>query len=182
MANLQKTISVNHFIERLRASDVLMIDVRTPVEMGFEYCDGSVNIPLQDITAQSINDYKKNKGCSSDEPVYMLCASGQRATKAVAQLNDQIDSPLVIVEGGINAMKQAGFELKQGSGTVMSLERQVRIAAGSLVLVGAGLGTWVNPSFYLLSAFVGAGLVFAGLTNTCGMGLLLARMPWNRVG
>jgi hypothetical protein len=64
----------------------------------------------------------------------------------------------------------------------MSLERQVRIAAGSLVLLGVALGAFVSQWLYGLSAFVGAGLVFAGLTDTCGMGMLLARMPWNRRG
>jgi hypothetical protein len=64
---------------------------------------------------------------------------------------------------------------------MISLERQVRIAAGSLVLIGSALAWWVHPAFIGLAAFVGAGLVFAGATDTCGMGLLLARMPWNRV-
>ena len=64
---------------------------------------------------------------------------------------------------------------------VISLERQVRIAAGLLVLVAVTLGWLVHPAFLGLAAFVGAGLVFAGVTDTCGMGLLLARMPWNRV-
>ena len=64
---------------------------------------------------------------------------------------------------------------------MISLERQVRIAAGSLVVLGTALGAFVHPGFLALAAFVGAGLVFAGITDTCGMGLLLARMPWNRV-
>jgi hypothetical protein len=64
----------------------------------------------------------------------------------------------------------------------MSLERQVRIAAGSLVVLGTVLGAFVHPAFLGLPAFVGAGLIFAGVTDTCGMGMLLARMPWNRAG
>ena len=78
------------------------------------------------------------------------------------------------------ACAQAGLPLVRGK-QVISLERQVRIAAGSLVLTGVILGWFVHPIFFGLSAFVGAGLVFAGVTDTCGMGLLLARMPWNRV-
>ena len=84
------------------------------------------------------------------------------------------------VEGGTKACEQAGLPLVRGK-QVISLERQVRIAAGSLVLTGVILGWFVHPIFFGLSAFVGAGLVFAGVTDTCGMGLLLARMPWNRV-
>jgi rhodanese-related sulfurtransferase len=84
------------------------------------------------------------------------------------------------VEGGTLACVEAGLPVVRGKKAI-SLERQVRIAAGSLVLIGVLLGWLVHPALAGLAAFVGAGLVFAGLTDTCGMGLLLARMPWNRV-
>ena len=84
------------------------------------------------------------------------------------------------MEGGTLACVEAGLPVVRGRKAI-SLERQVRIAAGLLVLLGALLGWLVHPAFVGLSAFVGAGLVFAGVTDTCGMGLLLARMPWNRV-
>src|SRR5271157_3127554 len=87
---------------------------------------------------------------------------------------------VVNVEGGTLEWERAGLPVVRGKKTV-SLERQVRIAAGSLVVLGTGLGAFVHPGFLALSAFVGAGLVFAGITDTCGMGMLLARMPWNRV-
>ena len=86
---------------------------------------------------------------------------------------------MVNVEGGTLACEQAGLPVERGRKT-MSLERQVRITAGSLVVIGTVLGRFVHPGFYGLSAFVGAGLVFAGVTDTCGMGMLLARMPWNQ--
>ena len=85
----------------------------------------------------------------------------------------------VNVEGGTLAWEQAGLPVVRGK-KAMSLERQVRIAAGSLVVLGTALGAFVHPGFLGLSAFVGAGLVFAGVTDTCGMGMVLARMPWNR--
>jgi Flp pilus assembly protein TadB len=94
-------------------------------------------------------------------------------------LQDHIDSPLVVIEGGLNSLKQQGLTPQQGQGKVISLERQVRIAAGLLVLIGVVLGTWYSPWFYALSGFVGAGLTFAGVTDTCAMGMALARMPWN---
>lgn len=84
------------------------------------------------------------------------------------------------VEGGTLAWEGAGLPVVRGR-RVISLERQVRIAAGALVVAGVLLGWLVHPAFLGLSAFVGAGLVFAGVTDTCGMGLLLARMPWNRI-
>jgi rhodanese-related sulfurtransferase len=86
----------------------------------------------------------------------------------------------VSVDGGTQAWEAAGLPIVRGQKTI-SLERQVRIAAGSLVVLGAVLGYFVHPYFIGLSAFVGAGLVFAGVTDTCGMGMLLARMPWNKV-
>jgi rhodanese-related sulfurtransferase len=87
---------------------------------------------------------------------------------------------VVNIEGGTLAWEEAGLPVVRGQ-KMMSLERQVRIAAGALVLIGVILGWLVDPTFAGLAAFVGAGLVFAGLTDTCGMGMLLARMPWNRV-
>ena len=87
---------------------------------------------------------------------------------------------MINVEGGTLACVERGLPAVRGRKTI-SLERQVRIAAGAMVLLGAGLGWLVHPAFMGLSAFVGAGLVFAGLTDTCGMGLMLARMPWNQV-
>ena len=86
---------------------------------------------------------------------------------------------MVNVEGGTLACVDAGLPVVRGKKAV-SLERQVRIAAGSLVLLGAAL-SFVHPAFVGLSAFVGAGLVFSGITDTCGMGMILARMPWNQV-
>jgi rhodanese-related sulfurtransferase len=88
---------------------------------------------------------------------------------------------VVNVEGGTKAWDEAGLPVVRGQKAI-SLERQVRIAAGTLVLIGALLGYFAHPYWIGLSAFVGAGLIFAGVTDTCGMAMLLARMPWNRVG
>jgi predicted branched-subunit amino acid permease len=74
----------------------------------------------------------------------------------------------------------AGLPVVKGSKSAISIERQVRIGAGSLVLIGVILGFLIHPAFFGLTAFIGAGLVFAGVTDWCGMGLLLARAPWNR--
>ena len=86
-----------------------------------------------------------------------------------------------MLEGGVTAWEQAGLPVKRGK-TVLSLERQVRVAAGLLVLTGVVLGFLVHPAFFGLAAFVGAGLTFAGLTDWCGMAMLLAKMPWNQRG
>jgi rhodanese-related sulfurtransferase len=86
---------------------------------------------------------------------------------------------LVNVDGGTSAWQSAGLPVVEGK-KVMSLERQVRIAAGSLVVIGVIVGQFVHPSGFGLSGFIGAGLVFSAVTNTCGMGMLIAKMPWNR--
>jgi rhodanese-related sulfurtransferase len=88
---------------------------------------------------------------------------------------------VVNVEGGTLAWEAAGLPLVHGARKAISLERQVRIAAGFLVLVGAVLAMVVHPYFAGLSAFIGAGLMFSGITDTCGMAMVLARMPWNQV-
>lgn len=86
-----------------------------------------------------------------------------------------------MVEGGTLAWEAAGFPVERGESRVISLERQVRIGAGALVVSGVLLARFVHPAFLWLSGFVGAGLVFAGVTDTCGMGMLLAKAPWNQM-
>ncbi len=156
-----------------------VLDVRTHAEVDLEALAGAVHFPLQELHEDSINRYLLSVGHQPEQPIYFLCAGGPRATRAAQQLQDHIESPLVVIEGGLNSLKQQGLKVEQGEGKVISLERQVRIAAGLLVLIGVVLGTWHNPWFYGLSGFVGAGLTFAGVTDTCAMGMALARMPWN---
>ena len=113
------------------------------------------------------------------EPLYVICKSGGRSRQACEKFIKAGFTNVVNVEGGTTACIEAGLPVVRGKKAI-SLERQVRIAAGSLVLLGA-IGSYAfHPALIWLSAFVGAGLVFAGITDTCGMGMLLARMPWNQ--
>lgn len=181
MTTISQDISAQAFINVCQSGKApLVIDVRTPAEVAQEFLPGCVNLPLHEVTVEKVQQLLKETG----EPVelYILCASSQRSKMAVKQISEGVEANLWVVEGGLQALKRAGADIKKGEGKVISLERQVRIAAGSLVLTGVVLGSFVSSGFYGLSAFVGAGLVFAGITNTCGMGLLLARMPWNRKG
>lgn len=182
MSEALQRISVKEFLNSPQShGKLLVIDVRTAAEVNTEYLGGCTNIPLHELTPASLQACITEKGAGQEEPVYLLCASGRRAESAVAQLKSGLPNPLLVIEGGLQAIKQTGMCLKKGTGSVIPLERQVRIAAGALVLLGVLLGTFVNPAFYGLSGFVGAGLIFAGITDTCGMALALARMPWNRV-
>jgi rhodanese-related sulfurtransferase len=153
-----------------------LIDVRTPVEFREVHVQFARNIPLDALDPQAVMQARNG---SSGEPLYVICRSGGRGKQAAEKFQQAGYENVVNVEGGTLACDAAGLPLVHGK-KAMSLERQVRIAAGSLVLTGAVLGYFVDPAFIGLSAFVGAGLVFAGITDTCGMGMLLARMPWNR--
>jgi len=153
-----------------------VLDVRTPAEYAGAHVKEARNVPLGDLNPQK---FYSEAALSKDQPVYLLCQSGGRARKAAEKFaGDGFDNG-VVIEGGTQAWIDAGLPVERGSVKVISLERQVRIAAGSLVLTGALLSWFVNYAFIGLAAFVGAGLVFAGITDFCGMGLLLARLPWN---
>lgn len=153
--------------------NALFLDVRTPAEFEEAHIEGSVLHPLSDLNVETIGQLAKGK-----DACVLICRSGNRAGQAAEKLAARGLPSLCILEGGVRAWEAAGLPLKRGAKT-MSLERQVRIAAGALVFVGAALGYFVNPAWIALSGFVGAGLVFAGITDTCGMGMLIARMPWN---
>ena len=166
---------------RQESTDKLqIIDLRTHIEVNTERLDGSAHFPVQQLQAAKLKSYLKQQNHNSAQPIYLLCASGQRAVQASNQLQGQFESQLVIIDGGLNALKLLGISVTKGNSTVICLERQVRIASGTLVVLGVFSGLLVHPWFYGLAAFVGSGLVFAGVTNSCGMGMLLAKMPWNR--
>lgn len=154
-----------------------VIDVRTPAEYAEAHVPQARLIPLDQLAPKKLIESGELPG---DQPIYILCRSGQRAAKAAAQFEREGYSNAVVVGGGTLAWIEAGLPVERSGKGVISLERQVRIAAGSLVLTGAILGWFVHPGFIGLSAFVGAGLVFAGITDWCGMGLLLAKAPWNQ--
>jgi rhodanese-related sulfurtransferase len=156
---------------------VELIDVRTPVEFREVHAEYARNVPLDTLQpSELIRD-----GSPADHPLYVICRSGSRGKQACEKFQAAGFTGVVNVEGGTLAWIEAGLAVARGK-KVISLERQVRIAAGFLVLLGVVLGWLVHPAFAGLSAFVGAGLIFSGVTDTCGMGLMLARMPWNRVG
>ena len=153
---------------------VAMIDVRTPAEHGEIHIEGSHLMPLDRLDPEAA---KKIVG--DHEACVLVCRSGKRAATAMEKLTAAGCGNLQVLEGGVTAWDEAGLPVNRGA-KAMSLERQVRIGAGSMVLIGVILGTWVHAGFYGLSAFVGAGLVFAGVTDWCGMAMVLAKMPWNQ--
>lgn len=171
------TITAADFTQKMKAGeDMVILDVRTDVEWNAEHLAGTiVHMPLHTLNEKSAERLKKIAGT---KPVYILCRSGGRAGQAFQFFAAHGMTNLHVIEGGIGECKNCGAETQ--CRPVMSLERQVRISAGTLVLIGLALGAYVTAWGYLLTGFVGAGLIFAGITDRCGMALLLAHAPWNR--
>lgn len=162
----------------MKQGECTILDVRTAMEHR-QCClkTPHLHVPLDELDpAKFMND----NGLSADRPVYLLCQAGRRAAMAAEKFQAAGFANVHVIEGGIAACESCGVPLARSGKDVISLERQVRIAAGALVLLGVLLGGSVASVFYLLSGFVGAGLIFAGVTDRCGMAMLLARAPWNK--
>jgi rhodanese-related sulfurtransferase len=173
-----KTISPKELHERQQRGETLhLLDVRTPAEHAEVHVPGVHLVPLDRLDAEQM---ARTTGFAKDTPLYVLCRSGSRARQAAEKLERAGFSACHVVEGGTVGWAEAGLPVNRGRSKVISLERQVRIAAGLLVLTGVLLAWFVHPAFVWLSGFVGAGLTFAGITDWCGMGMLIARMPWNQ--
>lgn len=151
-----------------------LLDVRTPGEFESEHIAGAYNVPL-DMLAEHGDEIRANVS----EPVILVCRSGQRARKAEEALAAGGMDNLHVLDGGMAAWVAAGLPVRNGRPR-MSLERQVRIAAGAIAATGGILALTVNSWFAVVPTFIGSGLVFAGVTDTCAMGMLLARLPYNR--
>jgi rhodanese-related sulfurtransferase len=154
-----------------------LLDVRTPREYATAHVPGALLEPLENFDAARVAGQLP----AAPEPLYVICQSGSRARTAIARLEKAGIDRCVLVEGGTQGWMDAGLPVEKRAVGGISLERQVRIVAGALVLAGTVPGYFLHPAFLLLSGFVGAGLMFAGITDICGMGMLLARMPWNQL-
>ena len=172
MSNL-KAISPNRAAELMRKGAVL-IDIREADEHARERIPGARHHALSRID----KDTPVRQG---DDVLVFHCRSGARTHGNAARLVAAAPAcETYVLEGGIEAWKKAGLPVRLDRSQPIDLMRQVQIAAGSLILLGATLGFALTPAFYGLSAFVGAGLLFAGVSGFCGMARILALMPWNR--
>lgn len=154
---------------RLVDDGALLVDVREPDEYARASVPGSENHPLSRIGAL---------GCP--QPVVFLCRSGMRTGVNAGKLAACVSGEGYLLEGGLDAWRKAGLPIAEDAKAPLEIMRQVQIAAGLLILAGVALGLLVAPGWFALSAFVGAGLTFAGVSGWCGMARLLAVMPWNR--
>lgn len=165
--------SVEEFA-RAKNDGAQVVDVREASEYESEHVEGSLHLPLSGLNEETASVLDRSK------PVYVLCRFGGRATKAAELLSQKGFQDATVVEGGIQAWIDAGKPIVRGERHVWGLDRQVRGIAGFFVLLGVLLAWFSHPYFILLSAFVGAGLVYSAVTDTCGMAWALSRMPWNR--
>jgi rhodanese-related sulfurtransferase len=158
---------------RQLAAQGRLIDVRTPAEFRAVRIPGATNLPLAEFEAQL------PRLAALAGPIALTCHSGKRAEQARQLLASCQKLDVVMVDGGTEGWRIRGGEVEVGKAT-MSLERQVRIAAGSIAALGAALALGIHSMFAIVPLVIGSGLVFAGITDTCMLGMLLARMPWNR--
>ncbi len=152
----------------------LLVDIRDPDEYRREHIPGSRCIPLATLSSSPRLD-------PGEGPVAFHCRSGTRTASNAALLEAAAGGrEAYVLEGGLDAWRQAGLPLARDTTAPRELNRQVQIVVGSLVLAGTILATTVSPWFLLLTGLPGAGLLLAGLSGFCGMARVLARMPWNR--
>lgn len=167
----KSTWSAKDVHEQWAQGSLTLVDVREPDEFARERIDGGRLEPLGNLDSEKLRNLPR--------PIVVTCASGVRATEAAKRLTAAGIEDVHVLEGGLQGWKRAGFPIVREKGG-LPIMRQVQIVAGSLVVVGTVLGAFVAPGWLALSGFVGAGLVFAGVTGFCGMANLLQMMPWNR--
>ena len=175
MTPILPTLVDTNRIREFRETDpqLRLIDVRTPGEFASAHIPGSYNVPL-DLLREHRDELTARHG----EPVVLVCASGARAEQARTLLETAGLDRLSVLRGGITGWEQDGGELNRGRGA-WAMERQVRLVAGLLVLAGVVASTLVEPLKWI-AGFVGAGLTFAAVTNTCAMSRVLGLLPHNR--
>ncbi len=156
---------------QLVAEGAVLVDVREPDERAREHIPGTKHAPLSSL---------QRVEATGAMAVIFHCRSGARTGANAARLGEAAGCEAYLLEGGLEAWKRAGLPVATDRKQPIEIMRQVQIVAGSLVVLGVVLGLWIAPPFFAVSAFVGAGLVFAGSTGWCGMAKLLALMPWNR--
>jgi rhodanese-related sulfurtransferase len=172
---MSSTITVKEFAPLSLRGGVDLIDVRTLGEFYEVHAVGALCVPLDTLNPRTIME---SRGARANDPLYIICRSGGRSQQACALFEDAGFPNVFSIEGGTLAWEQAGLPVNRGQKKMMSIERQVRIFAGLLTLTGALLAT-VSLWFLIVPALVGTLMTFAGLSNRCGMGLLLSKAPWN---
>ena len=158
-------------VQHMLSQGYRIIDIRSADEYRREHISGSENISVPELAQHDLRDQK----------VIFSCLSGMRTQSSAPQLAASVGAEqALLLEGGLNAWKKSGGAVVKNTSEPLPLMRQVQIVAGALIVLGVVLGYFVHSGFFLLAGFVGAGLMFAGITGFCGMAVLLMKMPWNK--
>lgn len=152
---------------------VLLVDIRSPDEYAREHIAQAHPIPMEQLAEGAA-------ALQNAKAVIFHCRSGNRTQMSAQGLSACVTGEAYVLEGGLDAWKEAGLPVVVDTSQPLELQRQVQIAAGSMIVLGTVLGATVSSMFFMLPGFVGAGLVFAGVSGFCGLARLLMKMPWNR--
>jgi rhodanese-related sulfurtransferase len=159
---------------RLAAGRAVLVDIREADEFARAHVLGALSQPL---SAPDLARLSVDPGAD----VIFTCRTGMRTAGACDRLAAWVEGDAYVLDGGLDAWSKAGLPVEKNRKAPLEINRQVQITAGLLILAGVFLGFLVAPGWFGLSAFVGAGLTFAGLTGTCAMARLLMLAPWNRI-
>lgn len=159
--------------EKLDSGNAVLVDIREADEFARSHVPGAINQPLSAWEKADLTIHV-------DRDVIFTCRSGARTQAACNRLSSRVRGDALVLEGGLDAWRKAGLPVEHDAKAPLEIMRQVQIVAGVLILFGVALGFAVSPIWFGLSAFVGAGLTFAGVTGFCGMARLLMLAPWNR--
>jgi rhodanese-related sulfurtransferase len=165
---------LNNILSEDLPKNFIIIDVRSPLEHREHKITGTLNIPLDQLS-KSLDQLKKY------QKIFVHCRSGGRGEKACQILKKNFPKKEIYnVKGGILEWEESGFLVEKHQGFHLSLIRQVHILVGFLIVLTNLFGNYLNPNWFLLNGFIGAGLLFAGISGWCGMALLISKMPWNK--
>jgi rhodanese-related sulfurtransferase len=156
-----------------------LVDVRTAAEYRAGHVAGARLIPLDELSSETLAANEHYAGAGHEKTLYLTCQSGMRAQQAAERLIDAGYHNLALIEGGTQAWEKAGLPIRR-CGNAISLERQVQIAIGMLLVLKVLFGFTVHELFFAAIPLIGAGLIVAGITNWCGMARLIALLPWNQ--
>lgn len=159
--------------ERLRTGRAVLVDIRDPDEFVRRHVPGALSRPVAAFENAHLE-------IALDQDVIFTCRSGMRTAANCDRLAATVEGTAFVLQGGVDGWASAGYPVQENRKAPLEMIRQVQIGAGLLVLFGVALGFAVSPGFFAISAFVGAGLTFAGVTGFCGLARLLALAPWNR--
>ena len=159
--------------DRLKSGKAVLVDIREPDEYAREHIPGSISLPVSTLENAELT-------LKAGQNAIFHCKSGMRTDSNCAILAQHVEGEAFMLDGGLDAWRAQGLPTATATKAPLEINRQVQITAGSLVLLGILLGWFISHAWFGLSAFVGAGLIFAGISGWCGMATLLQAMPWNR--